>query len=57
MVGDTDADVAAGVAAGCRTILVEHPGSEHKRSSGVRPNATVPDFAAAAAFVIAAVTH
>ncbi len=31
MVGDTDADVAAGRAAGCRTLLIENPGSFHKR--------------------------
>lgn len=31
MVGDTDADVVAGQAAGCRTVLVEEPGSAHKR--------------------------
>jgi D-glycero-D-manno-heptose 1,7-bisphosphate phosphatase len=31
MVGDGDADVGAGRAAGCRTILVEHPGSAHRR--------------------------
>jgi D-glycero-D-manno-heptose 1,7-bisphosphate phosphatase len=31
MVGDTDADVAAGKAAGCRTLLIDHPGSIHKR--------------------------
>lgn len=31
MVGDTDADIAAGRAAGCRTLLVRHPGSVHKR--------------------------
>jgi D-glycero-D-manno-heptose 1,7-bisphosphate phosphatase len=31
MVGDTDADVLAGRAAGCRTVLVEYPGSAHKR--------------------------
>jgi D-glycero-D-manno-heptose 1,7-bisphosphate phosphatase len=31
MVGDTDSDIAAGRAAGCRTILIEHPGSSHKR--------------------------
>jgi histidinol-phosphate phosphatase family protein len=34
MVGDTDADVAAGQAAGCQTLLIEHPGSAHKRRSG-----------------------
>lgn len=31
MVGDTDADVAAGRAAGCRTILICNPDSAHKR--------------------------
>lgn len=31
MVGDTDADVAAGKAAGCRTLLIRTPGSVHKR--------------------------
>lgn len=31
MVGDTDADIAAGRAAGCRTVLVRYPGSVHKR--------------------------
>jgi D-glycero-D-manno-heptose 1,7-bisphosphate phosphatase len=32
MIGDTDTDVAAGAAAGCRTVLIEHPGTCHKRS-------------------------
>lgn len=31
--GDTDADMLAGRAAGCRTALIEHPSSAHKRSS------------------------
>jgi D-glycero-D-manno-heptose 1,7-bisphosphate phosphatase len=31
MVGDTDADIAAGKAAGCMTLLIRHPGSVHKR--------------------------
>jgi D-glycero-D-manno-heptose 1,7-bisphosphate phosphatase len=32
MIGDTDSDIAAGHAAGCRTVLVETPGSLHKRA-------------------------
>jgi D-glycero-D-manno-heptose 1,7-bisphosphate phosphatase len=32
MVGDTDTDVLAGIAAGTRTILIEHPPSAFKRS-------------------------
>jgi D-glycero-D-manno-heptose 1,7-bisphosphate phosphatase len=31
--GDTDADMLAGSAAGCRTVLIEHPASAHKRSN------------------------
>jgi histidinol-phosphate phosphatase family protein len=38
MVGDTDADVAAGRAAGCRTLLIENPGSVHKRLQGIEPD-------------------
>jgi D-glycero-D-manno-heptose 1,7-bisphosphate phosphatase len=52
MVGDTDSDVKAGLAAGCRTVLVEHPGSVHKRSGDVRPTAVAPDLAAAAALIM-----
>lgn len=35
MIGDTDADVLAGAAAGCRTILIAQPGSAHKRSGAI----------------------
>ena len=46
MIGDTDSDVEAGRAAGCRTVLVEHEPSEHKRSGTAAPDATAPDLAA-----------
>jgi D-glycero-D-manno-heptose 1,7-bisphosphate phosphatase len=42
MLGDTDADIRAGDAAGCRTVLIEYPGSAHKRS-----DLTSPDLRAA----------
>jgi D-glycero-D-manno-heptose 1,7-bisphosphate phosphatase len=45
MVGDTDADVAAGRAAGCRTVLIEHASSKHKRSSGIQPDLLAADLA------------
>lgn len=45
MVGDTDADVAAGRAAGCRTLLIEHAGSKHKRLSGIQPDLLAGDLA------------
>ena len=35
MVGDTDADVDAGRAAGCRTLLIANPASVHKRLRAV----------------------
>lgn len=40
MVGDTDADVSAGTAAGCRTVLIENPESAHKRAGEVTPDFT-----------------
>jgi D-glycero-D-manno-heptose 1,7-bisphosphate phosphatase len=48
MVGDTDADVAAGQAAGCRTLLIEHPGSKHKRLSGIATDLRAADLPRAA---------
>jgi D-glycero-D-manno-heptose 1,7-bisphosphate phosphatase len=51
MIGDTDADVTAGAAAGCRTCLLENPGSSHKRSGLVRPTFSAPDLETAAATI------
>ncbi len=45
MVGDTDADVAAGQAAGCRTVLLEHPNSIRKRSGQANPDLAASDLA------------
>lgn len=53
MVGDTDGDVQAGRAAGCRTILVEHPHSAHKRTGELHPDAVASDLAAAAGIMLA----
>lgn len=54
MVGDTDGDVQAGRSAGCRTILVEHPHSAHKRTAELHPDAVVSDLTAAAGIILAA---
>jgi len=54
MIGDTDADVAAGHAAGCRTILIEQPDSVGKRSNAVRPNLLAADLASAAGLLVRA---
>lgn len=48
MVGDSDSDVVAGHAAGCRTLLVEYPASAHRRRGTSRPTMTAPDLATAA---------
>jgi histidinol-phosphate phosphatase family protein len=55
IVGDTDADVGAGRAVGATTILVEHPGTAHRRSAAVAgaADAVVPDLAAAADLIAA----
>jgi D-glycero-D-manno-heptose 1,7-bisphosphate phosphatase len=51
LVGDTDADVSAGADAGCRTILIEYPGSAHKRSGASHPKLRAADLAHAAALL------
>jgi D-glycero-D-manno-heptose 1,7-bisphosphate phosphatase len=48
VVGDSDVDIEAGRRAGCRTILVEVPGSAHRRSANVRPDYRVGTFREAA---------
>jgi D-glycero-D-manno-heptose 1,7-bisphosphate phosphatase len=45
MVGDTDADMAAGRAAGCRTLMICHPGSVHKRLQVMSADLMAPDLA------------
>jgi phosphoglycolate phosphatase-like HAD superfamily hydrolase len=48
MVGDSDVDVEAGRRASCRTILVEVPGSAHRRKGNVKPDYRVRTFQEAA---------
>lgn len=52
MIGDSDADIAAGHAAGCRTILVKHPLSEHRRSDRVAPELVAGDLDEAATLLL-----
>ncbi len=52
MIGDTDADVAAGSAAGCRTALIEYPRSAHKRLGAASPDVLRADLAGAVAYVV-----
>jgi D-glycero-D-manno-heptose 1,7-bisphosphate phosphatase len=52
MIGDTDSDVLAGQAAGCKTVLVEHPPSAHKRNGLARADAVVPDLTGAVTVVL-----
>jgi D-glycero-D-manno-heptose 1,7-bisphosphate phosphatase len=52
MVGDTDADVGAGRAAGAHTALVGYPGSAHKRSGELRADLYAEDLAAAVSAIL-----
>jgi D-glycero-D-manno-heptose 1,7-bisphosphate phosphatase len=52
MVGDTDTDVGAGRAAGCGTLLIEYPGSKHKRQGGIRPDLRAADLPGAAELLL-----
>jgi D-glycero-D-manno-heptose 1,7-bisphosphate phosphatase len=54
MVGDTDADVEAGAAAGCRTMLIENPRSAHKRMGLTRPDACAASLFEGASKILAA---
>jgi D-glycero-D-manno-heptose 1,7-bisphosphate phosphatase len=53
MLGDTDADVAAGRAAGCLTAMIEYPPSAHKRSGEASPDLCAADIGDAAAQLLA----
>jgi D-glycero-D-manno-heptose 1,7-bisphosphate phosphatase len=52
MIGDTDADVAAGAAAGCRTVLVENSDSAHKRHSDAAADLRAPDLPRAVGLIL-----
>ena len=54
MIGDSDADVLAGQAAGCRTIILEHAPSAHRRSGRVSPTAVMPELDAAVRWILSA---
>jgi D-glycero-D-manno-heptose 1,7-bisphosphate phosphatase len=54
MIGDSDADVLAGQAAGCRTVLLEHPPSAHRRSDAVNPTVVMPELGAATRWILSA---
>lgn len=45
MVGDTDGDIAAGRAAGCKTLLIQHPASIHKRTQGLNADVVADSLA------------
>ena len=51
--GDTDADMLAGRAAGCRTALIENPASVHKRSGGAKYDLLAKDLAGGVAQLLA----
>ncbi len=54
MVGDTAADVGVGHAVGCRTVLVLHPDSAHRRIDAPAPDMTARDLRDAASQIVRA---
>jgi D-glycero-D-manno-heptose 1,7-bisphosphate phosphatase len=52
MIGDTDNDVQAGRAAGCRTVLIEHEPSAHKRSDCAQSDAQVRNLSEAVTLLL-----
>jgi len=52
MIGDTDTDVEAGRSAGTGTVLVEYPGSSHKRMGGVEPTFRAVDLRGAVGILV-----
>jgi D-glycero-D-manno-heptose 1,7-bisphosphate phosphatase len=54
MIGDTDSDVMAGAAAGCRTVLIAVPSSAHKRSGAAAPDMHAADLTAGVNAILAA---
>ena len=55
MIGDTDGDVAAGAAAGCRTVLIAAPGSGHKRSGTAHADVQALDVTSAVEAILSTV--
>lgn len=52
MIGDTDADIGAGLAAGCKTVLLDYPGSAHKRTGDAGEDMLAADLAQAASLLL-----
>ncbi len=52
MIGETDAHILAGAAAGCRTILIEQPASAHKRTRNAQPDAVASSLDAATGLIL-----
>jgi D-glycero-D-manno-heptose 1,7-bisphosphate phosphatase len=52
VIGDSDVDVEAGRRAGCRTILVEHSESAHRRPACMEPDERGADLSDAAAIIM-----
>jgi D-glycero-D-manno-heptose 1,7-bisphosphate phosphatase len=54
MFGDTDTDIEAGASAGCRTVLIDYPGSAHKRTGAPLPSLRAASLPDAVALVLSA---
>jgi D-glycero-D-manno-heptose 1,7-bisphosphate phosphatase len=54
IVGDSDLDVLAGRSAGCKTVLVEHHPSAHRRSSAAEPDLRAASLSEAVVAILGA---
>jgi D-glycero-D-manno-heptose 1,7-bisphosphate phosphatase len=50
--GDADRDLAAGAAAGCRTVLIDHPDSAGRRTGSIEPDLQAADLPSAARAIL-----
>jgi D-glycero-D-manno-heptose 1,7-bisphosphate phosphatase len=57
MLGDIDSDVTAGLAAGCATVLIEYPGSAHKRAGTAGEDVRAADIGDGVAQVLGRLGH
>lgn len=57
MIGDSDTDIEAGKQAGCRTALILHPLSAHRRSSEIEPTLVADDLLGAVRLILREQAH
>ena len=52
MIGDAERDIEAGIAAGCRTVLVDNPASAQRRPGKIAADVRADSFAGAISTIL-----